>query len=230
MNAAARAIHLLCAPAPQDTAELRHEMEDLRVSLQSQIADNTAAVHDLELLVKHVMNTSGGAQQPPPASWGSNASATAASDGWTPSHSSNDSKGESSGGGRGGGRGGGGSGGGTAVAEAPQVAEVLDAEDRQLLERINFLASDLSTEMKTAVHELELQQQTLLQRHSRIAAERPGSPLAGPAASSIGTMLPVAARWLESREAPQFYEGLLVTVMLSCGLWADGLDLAEPLR
>ena len=43
-------------------------------------------------------------------------------------------------------------------------------------------------------------------------------------------MVRALAASLESREAPVYFNGLLVTVMLSCGLWADGLDLTEPLR
>jgi hypothetical protein len=196
-------------------------MEELRSSLQSQLAENTAAVQDLDVMVKHLVSTSAVRALLPPPSKDSAAAAAALSSGW--------------------------SGGAPASAEASPLssvlssadgdaAEVLDPEDRLLLERINHLASDLSAEMQEAVHELELQQQTLFQRHTKHLGDGPrpqGWGAASPSAASISTMLPVAARWLESRDEAQFYRGLLATVLMSCGLWTDTLweQLeGEPMR
>lgn len=216
-------------------------MQELKTNMQEQVADNTAAVQDLELLVKHLINTSGGPPPPPPARLsGSSSSSTAVSEGWSPPTGSTTSSRAAPA--------------ATAARAAPVrvedvSGELLDVEDRMLLERINHLASGISTEMREAVHELELQQQTLLERHQNFLTPDRGSgsagssPLgsvwgqsigiAGSGSGSMAHMMPVAARWLESREAVPFFKGLLVTFMMSSGLWSDGLwgELqGEPLR
>lgn len=214
----------------EESQELRQEMQELRRDLEAQMAENTAAVQDLEHLVKHVVSTSGEGLPSPADELG------AASEGWSPALAAS-----------------GGGGGGRAVAAAALAAspapvgeeedvaaeEVLDAEDRLLLERINHLASDLSAEMQEAVHELELQQQTLLQRTQHIVGGAGSSPRslgwAGSAGdpAGMGSMLPLAARLLESHDAVAWYNGLMLTVLTSCGLWTDELwdgVREEPLR
>jgi hypothetical protein len=134
----------------QDSHDLRDEMETLRLSLEQQMATNTAAVQHLESQIRQLMALQGidvtdmpprppsvvaaaAVAPPPPGVVGSRPS--------TP-----------------------GSGG------PPGSSEMLDHEDKLLLERINHLASDLSEEMKEAVQELELQQQV------RAAASGRGMP------------------------------------------------------
>lgn len=51
----------------QESLDLRHEIETLRVSLEGQMSDNTAAVQHLESLVKQLMGLEGGAALPPSA-------------------------------------------------------------------------------------------------------------------------------------------------------------------
>lgn len=202
------------------------------------MADNTAAVHELESLVKQLIGIEGVAGQrpssvvaasavvrtPPPLLAGGGAAAAA--------------------------------GGAGSRSSAGPNNEMLDPDDKMLLERINHLASDLSTEMKEAVQELELQQQSLLERHQHIIADmsisssgnnknrmaldlgygaglgmrmQPTNTGAGVSASSRGGQLAAAhvtravAHWLESRDVQQYHQGLVVAVMISSGLWQDSM-------
>lgn len=128
-----------CCCFLQDSHDLRDEMEALRLSLEQQMTDNTAAVQHLESQIRQLMALQGidmtsmpprpatvvaaAAVAPPPPGVASGRPSTPGSSG------------------------------------PPGSSEMLDPEDKLLLERINHLASDLSEEMKEAVQELELQQQ-----------------------------------------------------------------------
>lgn len=221
----------------QDSHGLRDELENLRFSLERQMADNTAAVHDLELLVKQLLGMEPGSSSIDPISRAGSvgpasviaASAVAPARSAQPGSSRANSPGSSG---------------------PPGSAEMLDQEDKMLLERINLLASDLSEEMKEAVQELELQQQSLLERHQHIIADLsprsnsnnnnrmaldlgfgPGLGMrmqptvgAGGSQAQAGVYVMVTvARWLESRDVQQYYQGLLVALMVSCGLWRDSM-------
>lgn len=133
----------------------------------------------------------------------------------------------------------------------PGSSEMLDHEDKMLLERINHLASDLSEEMKEAVQELELQQQSLLERHQHIIADlsvngnsnnknrmaldlgfgaglgmRMQPTMGGGLVNGVEAgphVTRAVARWLESRNVQQYHQGLLVAVMISSGLWRDSM-------
>lgn len=116
-------------------------MEALRLSLEQQMADNTGAVQHLESQIRQLMALQGidmTSMPPRPA----NVVAAAAVAPPPPGVSTPGSRPSTPG-----------SGG------PPGSSEMLDPEDKLLLERINHLASDLSEEMKEAVQELELQQQ-----------------------------------------------------------------------
>jgi hypothetical protein len=224
----------------QDSHGLRDELEALRFSLERQMADNTAAVHDLEFLVKQLLGMDPGSSSIDPISTAGAvrpASVVAAS-AVAPARPAQPGSSRASSPGSGG---------------PPGSAEMLDQEDKMLLERINLLASDLSDEMKEAVQELELQQQSLLERHQHIIADLsprsnsnnnnnnnrmaldlgfgPGLGMrmqptvgAGGSQAQAGVHVMVTvARWLESRDVQQYYQGLLVAVMVSCGLWRDSM-------
>lgn len=135
----------------QDSHELRDELEMLRNSLEHQMSDNTAAVHDLELMVRQLMGLQG-LDISPSARAASVVAAAAVAPPPTMGQAGSRPSTPGSGG-------------------PPGSSELLDQEDKMLLDRINHLASDLSEEMKEAVQELELQQQSLLERHQHIIAD-----------------------------------------------------------
>lgn len=223
----------------EDSHDLRDEMETLRLSLEQQMATNTAAVQHLESQIRQLMALQGidvtdmpprppsvvaaaAVAPPPPGVVGSSRPSTPGSGG------------------------------------PPGSSEMLDHEDKLLLERINHLASDLSEEMKEAVQELELQQQSLLERHQHIIADmsvngnsnnknrlaldlgfgaglgmRMQPTMGGPGVLANGVeagphVTRAVARWLESRNVQQYHQGLLVAVLISCGLWKD--SMWEPLE
>lgn len=114
-------------------------MEALRLSLEQQMTDNTAAVQHLESQIRQLMALQGidmTSMPPRPATVVAAAAVAPPPPGVAGGRPSTP-----------------GSGG------PPGSSEMLDPEDKLLLERINHLASDLSEEMKEAVQELELQQQ-----------------------------------------------------------------------
>jgi hypothetical protein len=224
-----------CLPAClQDSHELRDELEMLRHSLEHQMSDNTAAVHDLELMVRQLMSLQG-LDVSPSARAASVVAAAAVAPPPTMGQAGSRPSTPGSGG-------------------PPGSSELLDQEDKMLLERINHLASDLSEEMKEAVQELELQQQSLLERHQHIIADLSlggnsnnsnnknrmsldlgfgaglGMRMQPTMGGSMNGVLQAGphvtravARWLESRNVQQYHQGLLVAVLISCGLWRDSM-------
>lgn len=227
----------------QDSLDLRLELEQLRVSLESQMAENTAAVHDLEQLVKQLMGME--PSTAPPRTSPVIAAAAVAPAAPPPTDLTGRPSSSSP---------------GPAGNGPPGSSELLDPEDKMLLDRINHLASDLSAEMKEAVQELELQQQSLFERHQHIIADMSISSsnnnnnrmaldlgygaglgmrmqptnanvgVRGGSSSSSGTKPRVAGHvaravtsWLESRNVQQYHQGLLVAVLVSCGLWRDSM-------
>jgi hypothetical protein len=219
----------------QDSHELRDELEMLRHSLEHQMSDNTAAVHDLELMVRQLMSLQG--LDVSPSARAASVVAAAAVAQPPPTMGQAGSRPSTPG-----------------SAGPPGSSELLDQEDKMLLERINHLASDLSEEMKEAVQELELQQQSLLERHQHIIADlslgghsnnsnnKNRMPLDLGFGAGLGMrMQPImggnmngvlqagphvtraVARWLESRNVQQYHQGLLVAVLISTGLWRDSM-------
>jgi len=224
----------------QDSTDLRLELEQLRVSLESQMAENTAAVHDLEQLVKQLMGME--PSTAPPRTSPVIAAAAVAPAAPPPTDLTGRRSSSSP---------------GPAGNGPPGSSELLDPEDKMLLDRINHLASDLTAEMKEAVQELELQQQSLFERHQHIIADmsigssnnknnnrmalglgygaglgmrmQPTNANVGVRGSSgstqhvAGHVARAVTSWLESRNVQQYHQGLLVAVLVSCGLWRDSM-------
>jgi hypothetical protein len=102
------------------------------------------------------------------------------------------------------------------------------------------------------VQELEQQQQSLLERHQHIIADLSPSPnsnntkarmpldlgfgfgmrmqptnsagvLGGRSAQPAGHVVRAAGNWLASHNVQQYHQGLVVSVLMSAGLWRDSM-------
>jgi hypothetical protein len=112
----------------------------------------------------------------------------------------------------------------TAAAAAAAVsipaAQELEQQQQSLLERHQHIISDLSPTNNTKARvPLDLG----FGFGMRMQPTNAAGVLGGRAAAPAGHVVRAAANWLASHNVQQYHQGLVVSVLMSAGLWRDSM-------